>query len=185
MIRITCVILLQILSISILFAQDVSIEVEKEIYKFDEEIVITYKIDFKADSIKKPIFKNLKLIGGVAESSSMSVVNGEENYSKTWTYRLRPIQRGKIYIEIPSIFLNGKRIKSPKKTILVLDSKMTEQELKKHQFKIFVEDDLKPKGTYRYVLGETFGYIEIYGELDWEFHRKLTESEFSLIKKIQ
>ncbi len=185
MTKLTFFILFQTLIFNYLFGQDISIEIDKEKYKFDEKITVIFKSDFKEDSIKLPEFEGLKIISGPNTGSSMSTINGVTEHTKTWTYFFRPIKSGKIVIESPTLFLDGQAIKCSKKTIKVLKSNLSEEEVKEYMFKSFVEDGIKPKGTYRYILNDKIGYIEIYGDLSWKYHRRLTDEEFKAIKKIE
>ena len=62
---------------------------------------------------------------------------------------------------------------------------MTEEELKEKEYKEFIEDGIKPKGSTRVILHENKGYVEIFGEMGWEFHRRLTYKEIEQLDKIK
>ena len=171
--------------VSITFSQDVSIETDKNKYKTDEKIEVKFKIDFYDDTVKFPAFEGFKIIGGPSVSSSTTIINGQKKYAKSWTYILRPVNSGILYINSPEFYLDGKLITADTKEISVLESEMTTQEQQEIKFRSFVEDNFKPEGTYRYVIYEDFGYIEVFKDLKWNFHRRLTQDECIKLRKLE
>ena len=182
--RIVLIILVQFAICIVTYGQNISIEIDKKKYKLDEKIEVTFSIEFSADSIKLPDFKGFSIVNGPSVSSSSSIMNGKQTVYKSWKYILRPKQSGNLYIESPICYLKGKEINGKKKKIVIADSDLTEQEKTEYRFNAFVED-FKPEGTYRYILNEEFGYIEILKGLKWEFYRKLSETELEVMRKIK
>lgn len=168
--------------ISFVYGQEVKIDVEKKQYKLDEKIEVKFVIDFNEDSITVPKFDGFDLIGGPSTSSSTSIINGETQYNKSWTYYLRPINGGDLLIKTPVYFYKGKQITN-KETINVSVSELSNKEKQDIRFKAFVEDSFKPNGTLRYTLDDSFGYIEIFRDYKWNFHRKLSDEEIMILKK--
>ena len=163
----------------------VSIEIDKEEYSLAEYIYVRFKTNFVDDSIKYPDFKGFKIINGPNLSISTNMRGNEIKKTKSVFYVLKPYNSGEYVIESPIFFINGKEIKDWKK-ITVLNTFRTKKEESEVKFKIFAESAAKPNGTYRYVIGDEFGYIEIFeNSCCWEFYRKLTNKEFKLIKTIK
>lgn len=169
---------------STVYGQEVKIEIEKKQYKLDEKIEVKFVIDFNEDSITVPTFDGFDLIGGPSTSSSTSIINGEKQYNKSWTYYLRPISEGNLIIKTPVYFYKGKQI-TDKETIVVSESELSNKEKEDIRFKAFVEDSFKPNGTLRYTINDSFGYIEIFKDYKWNFHRKLSDEEILILKNIK
>ncbi len=131
-----------------------------------------------------PSFEGFKLVSGPSITSTVTVKNKKRKQIKTWKYVLRSVRSGKISIESPVFYKDGKEIKGKKETIKILESELSVEEQKELMYKAFIDDNHKLEGTFRYVLHEDFGYIEIFKNLKWEFYRRLTEEEIEKIKLI-
>jgi hypothetical protein len=59
------------------------------------------------DNFTPPSFEKFKVVGGPSQSISNSWINGERNYSKTYTYFLAPKKRGSTNIGQASIEVKG------------------------------------------------------------------------------
>lgn len=177
-------IIVQIGVFSTVFGQKVKIEIEERQCKLDEKIEVKFVIDFNEDSIKVSDFNGFDLIGGTSTSTSISIINGEKQYSKSWTYYLRPLTSGDLIIESPIFYYCSKQIKDTK-TIVVSESDLTEKEKQDIKFNAFVEDSFKPDGTLRYTVNDSFGYIEIFHDYKWNFYRRLTDYEMSILTKLK
>jgi len=162
----------------------VSIEIEKNEFSIAENIYVKFKIDFIEDSIQNPKFKGFKIVSGPNASTSRSTVNGVTTQTKSISYVLKPNNSGDCIIESPIFFINGKEVKGQKK-ITILNTALTKEEQNEVDFRKFVEGITKKDGTYRYVIRDEFGYIEILQSLKWEFYRKLTKKKLKQIKKIK
>jgi len=165
-------------------AQEVLIETTKKEYKLNEKIEVTFKIEFEEDSVKFPKFNNFKIINTPSTTTSSTFINEQKSYDKTWTFILRANKSGQLNIKSPIFYNKGKKIIGKKIKLKILKSKLTALEQKEIKFKFFVEDNLKPNGTYRYIINKEFGYIEIFKNLEWQFYRKLTEKESKLIRQV-
>ncbi len=73
------------------------------------------------DDFQIPALKNFKIVGGPSQSISQSWINGAASYSQSYTYILKPLQKGEFSIPSASIKLNGKTIRSKPVKIIVLD----------------------------------------------------------------
>ena len=166
------------------FGQEVKITTDKEAYKFDEIIELTFELNAKYDSIDIPELKRFKIVSGPNKSSSVSIQNEIRTERERLTYRLRPLKSGQVKISSPTFYKNGKELKGKSIKIKVDSSNLTDEELKKKEYNEFIEDAIKPKGTTRIMLHENKGYIEIFGEMGWEFYRRLTLEEIKQLQKV-
>lgn len=172
-------------SITFSFGQEAKVTTDKEEYKFDEIIELTFELNAKFDSIDIPDLEGFKIISGPNKSSSVSIQNGVTTESETRTFRLRPIESGRLKINSPTFYVDGKEIKGKAIKIKVDPTNLTDEELKEKEYKEFIKDGIKPKGTTRIILHENKGYVEIFGEMGWEFLRRLTSEEIEQIEKIK
>lgn len=174
-----------IFSSAAIFGQEAKVKTDKEKYKFDEVIEVTFELNAKYDSISLPEFEGFKLINGPTKSSSYSVNNGKETIVESRMYELRPLQSGRLNIYSPTYFIDGKTIKGEPVEINVDPSNLSAKELEEKATQEFIEDRIKPKGTTRIIIHDNKGYLEVFGETEWEFHRRLTTKEIKRIKKIK
>ena len=168
-----------------IFSQTAKITTDKEKYKFDEIIEVTFDLNAKYDSIDLPDFEGFQVISGPNKSSSVSIQNGEKTVSESTTYRLRPLESGWLKINSPAYFIDGKKIRGKSAKIQVDPSNLTPAELREKEIQEFIEYGIKPKGTTKIILHENKAYMEIFGELGWEFHRRLTPEEIEQIIKMK
>lgn len=168
-----------------LFAQEVKLSTDKGEYKFDEIIKLIIEINAKPDSMELPEFKGLKIISGPNKSSSFSFVNGEQSVLEVITLSLSPTESGKISIESPIYFVDGAKVEGQSLKITVDASKLNAQDLEEKLYVEFIEDAIKPQGTTRVVCNGDKGYIEIFDDLGWVFHRRLTPEEIEKINSLK
>lgn len=169
---------------NVLCAQDISIETDKKVYDLGEKIKLTIQNTSKTDSIYLPPSSGLTPLRGSTKNSSISMQNGKITYQNTWVYFLRPTRSGKLTIESPVLIIDEKEVKAKSIKVLVRDSNLSPEEMEKWRFNDFVEGS-KTENTYRYILNEEFGYIEIYRNFVWEFYRRLSNEELELIQKVK
>jgi hypothetical protein len=161
----------------------ISVETDRDEYSLDEEIYVRFKTTFSDDSVQQPKFEGFRIIKGPSTSISSNMRGRDETeYTKYLSYTLKPNKIGTYIIESPIYFVNGMEIKVWKK-IVILKTKPSKKVQSDVKIKTFAENPTE--GTYRYVISEEFGYIEIRGSIRWEFYRKLTNKELKLIKKIK
>ena len=171
--------------------QKILIETDVNVYHISDLIGVKITIDFEADSVSTPKFDGFKIMNPSGTSTSTSFTNGKKKVFNSFTYQLKPQKSGEIIINSPIFYIDDKKIKTSKK-ITVLDKITEAEKTKMLRFKKFVTASQKPEGTFRYVIGNEFGYIEIPkkeegfdGKTDWTFYRQLTDEEFESIKKIK
>ena len=74
------------------------------------------------DNFSPPEFENFQIIGGPNQSIKTSYVNGERKFSKTYSYFLKPLKKGKLSINQASIEIDGEIYKSLQIEVLITDS---------------------------------------------------------------
>lgn len=168
-----------------LYGQKIELETNKDSYKSDELIELTIKINQNIDSVKLNFDDNFKIVSVPNTSQSTSITNGETKISRSWIYHLRAYNSGKLKIESPFFYINGRKVQGKPKYIVVEPTKLTQKEMKEKEFKEFIEDAIKPTGTYRYIVKDDLGYIEKFENHTWHFYRKLTSDEIQSIQNIK
>lgn len=108
--------LLAILSIilitcSVSHAQEVTTLIEKKEYQVNDQFTIGFKINSLIDSVHIPAFKGLTAIGGPSTSQSSMFNNGVSKSEFTLTYHLKINKKGRIKINTPIYFVQGKPFK--------------------------------------------------------------------------
>lgn len=169
--------------------QEVKILTDKEIYKFDEKIEVKIEINIEVDSVELidyPNFSHFKMIEGPKKSNKISsMLNEETAFIYKRTYILRPEKLGKLKIVSPTFYSKGKKIESIEKYVEITDSELNEEELHEFKFNNFVEDNIKPNGTFLLFFNDEFGYIKIVEGKRTVFYRKLTKEELEILKNIK
>ena len=74
------------------------------------------------DNFSPQEFDNFQIIGGPNQSIKTSYVNGERKFSKTYSYFLKPLKKGKLKINQASIEIDGEIYKSLQIEVLITDS---------------------------------------------------------------
>jgi hypothetical protein len=114
-------------SIACSFGQEAKVTTDKEEYKYDEIIELTFELNAKFDSIHFPDLEGFKIISGPNKSSSVSIQNGVTTESETRTFRLRPLESGRLKINSPTFYKDGKEIKGKAIKIKVDPSNLTDE----------------------------------------------------------
>lgn len=175
--------LLTISSISI-HAQEGYIKVEKDNYKIDELIKVTFYTFKKVDSVSYPNLENFSILTGPFTQQATSIVDGETKFQYVITYTLKAKKEGEIIIESPTYY-SGLKTYSLKETHIKIErSNLTQQEQEDIRFQTFKDRSIHENGTKRYIIGEEFGYLEVFKDLTWQFERKLSPAEYKKLKKI-
>jgi len=160
----------------------VSVEIDKNEFSINGNIYVKFTIDFKEDSLQYAQYDEFKKTIGPNISVSSSGVGSEMTQTKSISYVLKPKNIGEYIIASPTFFIHGEKVKDSVK-ITVSNTPLNEEEENEAMFRIFMESGVKPEGTYRYIVGYDFGYVEIYENRKWEFYKKLTREELKLIRK--
>ena len=78
----------------------------------NERLRIDFVMNKNGDNFTPPNFENFQIIGGPNQSIKTSYVNGEQNFSKTFSYFLKPLKKGKLIIYQATVTIDGQEYKS-------------------------------------------------------------------------
>ena len=96
--------------------------VSKSKLALNERLRIDFVMNQNGDNFSPPEFENFQIIGGPNQSIKTSYVNGERKFSKTYSYFLKPLKKGKLKINQASIEIDGEVYKSLQIEVLITDS---------------------------------------------------------------
>jgi len=96
--------------------------VSKSKLALNERLRIDFVMNQNGDNFSPPDFENFQIIGGPNQSIKTSYVNGERKFSKTYSYFLKPLKKGKLSINQASIEIDGEIYKSLQIEVLITDS---------------------------------------------------------------
>ena len=96
--------------------------VSKSKLALNERLRIDFVMNQNGDNFSPPEFENFQIIGGPNQSIKTSYVNGERKFSKTYSYFLKPLKKGKLVINQASIEIDGEIYKSLQIEVLITDS---------------------------------------------------------------
>lgn len=164
--------------------QEVNVGTDKNEYKLDELIRVTYDFNSHYDSVKYPVFEGLEKVGKPTGGSSTSSINGEKKVRHVLTFSLKPMKSGIVKIETPVYYVNGEIIHGEATEIKISSDKLSPIERKEKEVLEFGESIFKPDGTMRAVIHQDKGYLEIYTGGKWEFKRMLTNKEIRMIGRL-
>ena len=96
--------------------------VSKSKLALNERLRVDFVMNQNGDNFSPPEFDNFQIIGGPNQSIKTSYVNGERKFSKTYSYFLQPIKKGRLKINQASIEIDGEIYKSLQIEVLITDS---------------------------------------------------------------
>jgi len=164
--------------------QEVEILLNKQEYKVNEQIGITFQINTRVDSIGQTDFSDFDVLAGPSQTNSMSMINGVASSVAQVTYILKAKRTGTFKIKSPKFF-QGNGIFIGNDATIVVKGKITERDIKKAESERFANNPFKPKGTARYNTTGRVGYIEVFNGFTWEYYRELNSKEIKKLKKIR
>ena len=82
--------------------------VSKSKLALNERLRVDFVMNQNGDNFSPPKFENFQIIGGPNQNIKTSYVNGERKFSKTYSYFLKPLNKGKLKINQFSIHRYGK-----------------------------------------------------------------------------
>ncbi len=85
----------------------------------NERLRVDFTMNKDGDNFAPPDFEGFRVVMGPSQSISSSWINGVRSYSKTYSYTLAPVARGKFRIKQATIVIDGKTYKSLAKTVEV------------------------------------------------------------------
>ena len=100
--------LICLLVINISFSQiKFEAEVSKNNLGVNENLRVDFKMNKDGDNFNPPSFDGFRVVGGPNQSVSNSWINGVRSFTKTYSYFLTPIKKGKFTIGQASIEIDG------------------------------------------------------------------------------
>ena len=82
-------------------------EVSKNNLGVNENLRVDFKMNKDGDNFTPPSFNDFRVVGGPNQSVSNSWINGVRSFTKTYSYFLTPIKKGKFTIGQASIEIDG------------------------------------------------------------------------------
>ena len=117
-----CCFLTMVLS-PIAFAQvDFKAQISKSELGINERLRIEFSMNKEGDNFKPPSFNGFRIAAGPSQSVSNIYANGKSSFSKTYTYLLIPLKKGKITIGQATIEIDGSIYKTIPVDIQVKDA---------------------------------------------------------------
>ena len=102
-----------LLNSSLIIAQvNFEATVSKNKLGLNERLRIDFVMNENGDNFTPPNFENFQIIGGPNQSIKTSYLNGEQSFSKTFSYFLKPLKKGKLVIYQATITIDGQEYKS-------------------------------------------------------------------------
>ena len=88
----------------------------------NERLRIDFVMNQNGDNFSPPNFEGFQIIGGPNQSIKTTYVNGERSFSKTYSYFLQPLIKGRLSIKQASIEIDGEEYKSLPIEVIITDS---------------------------------------------------------------
>ncbi len=109
---------------SLILSAQVNFEasVSKSKLALNERLRVDFVMNQNGDNFSPPEFNNFQIIGGPNQSVKTLYVNGEREFSKTYSYFLKPLKKGRLKINQASIEIDGEIYKSLQVEVLITDS---------------------------------------------------------------
>lgn len=105
------------------FAQvDFKAQISKSELGINERLRIEFTMNKEGDNFNPPSFNGFRIVAGPSQSVSNIYVNGKSSFSKTYTYSLVPLKKGKITIGQATIEIDGNIYKTIPVDIKVKDA---------------------------------------------------------------
>jgi BatD DUF11 like domain len=99
-----------------------SVKIDKDTMFTDEVVKVEFYMDNLTGNFKAPDFSGFRLAAGPNTSSSMSIINGEVNQKKSYTYILMPDKSGTLVINSAVLKTEDDSIETDPVNIVVLDA---------------------------------------------------------------
>ena len=97
-------------------------EVSKNKLGVNENLRVDFKMNKDGDNFSPPSFNGFNIVGGPNQSVSNSWINGKRTFSKTYSYFLSPVKRGRFTIGQASIEIEGDIYKTSPVDIQVIEA---------------------------------------------------------------
>ena len=116
-------------------------EVSKNKLGVNENLRIDFKMNKDGDNFSPPNFEGFNIVGGPNQSVSNSWINGTRTFSKTYSYFLSPIKRGRFKIGQASIEIEGDIYKTSPVDIQVVEA--VDSSASPNSTSTLVDDDIQ------------------------------------------
>ena len=101
---------------------DFELRVSKKKLGINERLRVDFVMNQNGDNFSPPNFEGFQIIGGPNQSIKTTYVNGERSFSKTYSYFLQPLIKGRLSIKQASIEIDGEEYKSLPIEVIITDS---------------------------------------------------------------
>lgn len=87
-------------------------KVSKEYLGINERLRVEFEMNEDGDNFRQPSFEDFRVVGGPNQAISNSWINGKRSFSKTYTYILSPLKKGRLTIGQATIEIDGQIYKT-------------------------------------------------------------------------
>lgn len=87
-------------------------KVSKDHMGINERLRVDFEMNEDGDNFKQPSFEDFRVVGGPNQSISNSWINGKRTFSKTYSYFLSPLKKGRLTIGQATIEIDGQVYKT-------------------------------------------------------------------------
>jgi oxygen tolerance protein BatD len=94
-------------------------KVSKRRLGLNERLRVDFKMNKDGDNFNPPDFRGFRVVGGPNQAISNSYINGKRSYSKTYSYFLSPLSRGRFSIGQATIEIKGETYKTSPISVVV------------------------------------------------------------------
>ena len=116
-------------------------EVSKNKLGVNENLRVDFKMNKDGDNFSPPNFNGFNIVGGPNQSVSNSWINGNRTFSKTYSYFLSPVKRGRFTIGQASIEIDGDIYKTSPIDIQVVEA--VDSSISPDNSQSLVDDDIQ------------------------------------------
>jgi hypothetical protein len=167
------------------FGQEIFAETDKSEFPIHETVKLTYTTDFHVDSIDYPEWNTFTKYTGPATTNSLSITAGVRVQKTIISLQLKATEIGNHKLESPVFWQNGQSFKTKEIELKVVQSDLSEEEIKLLEREEFRKSEMKNAGTLRIVFDNEKAFLEQYSFFGWKFKRWLTDEELELIQDIR
>ena len=108
------------------YAQDEEVEfvasVSKNKLGVNERLTIQFSMNQDGDNFTPPDFEGFRVLMGPSQSVSHQWINGKRSFSKSYSYTLSPLKKGKFTIKQAMVEINGNTFKTLPLTVEVTEA---------------------------------------------------------------
>jgi hypothetical protein len=117
-------------------------KVSKKKLGLNERLRIDFVMNADGDDFNPPSFEGFRVVGGPNQSISNSYINGKRSYSKTYSYFLSPLKRGKVRIGQGTITVAGQTYKTIPVDVQIIAAVKTPSNGEGNNPEIIAEDNV-------------------------------------------